>query len=258
MAKKKIAILATSFDGFCDLWDPLDKNFEIYVDENIPCYLMTNFLKPNLKNLNYIDIGKDLSWTENLNKVLDKLSNYEYILLTLDDTFFKKRVNYSDLQKYCNEMKKYNANYLSLLNRPSAKLKKLNNTYSFVCKDSFYPVSAGLCIWKISELRNYLNINKTAWEYEENFKIDDESKFMSLNYDFQEIINAVVKGKLYPSAVRQLEKQKIFFETQRAKYSNITEISHSIKSFFRSIFIRLFLTFNLVSLLKYLRNTFKR
>ena len=87
---KNIALLVTSFDGYNDLWEPLDSNFGIYVDKNIDCYLMTNFIKPNLKNLSYLDIGQDLTWSKNLQKAINKISNYDYIFLTLDDVFLKK------------------------------------------------------------------------------------------------------------------------------------------------------------------------
>jgi len=255
---KNIALLVTSFDGYNDLWEPLDSNFGIYVDKNIDCYLMTNFIKPNLKNLSYLDIGQDLSWSENLQKAINKISNYDYIFLTLDDVFFKKKLRYLDLAKYCNEMKKNNANYLSLLNRPSAKFIKINQEFSFISKDSLYPVSAGLCIWKLDELKNYLSRKNSAWEYEKTFKIHDEKNFMSLNFNFHEVIHLVVRGKLYPSAIKELEKQKIYLKTDRKRYLKIIEIFHIFRDSFRSVFIRLLLSLNLVNVLRFIRILLKK
>lgn len=253
MNRKKIALLVTSFDGFNDLWDPLDKNYQTYVDNKIDCYLMTNFLKPDLKKLKYLDIGKDLEWSQNLKNALNHLDGYEFIFLTLDDVFFTSKLSYKEIENYCDLLHQTNANYLSLLNRPSSKFINKNKLFAYISKDSLYPVSAGLCVWRTKQLIKVLNKNQSAWQYERNFEIDDENKYISLNKNFKKIIHAVVKGKLYPSAIAELQKQDILLQTNRNKYSNIIETLHLIRSFFRHIVINIFNLMNLSGFLRRLR-----
>lgn len=253
MNKKKIALLVTSFDGFNDLWHSLDKNYQKYVDNKIDCYLMTNFLKPDLKKLKYLDIGIDLEWSQNLKNALKRLDGYEFIFLTLDDVFFKSKLSYKEIENYCDLLNQTQANYLSLLNRPSSKFIKKNKLFAYISKDSLYPVSAGLCVWRTKQLIKVLYKNQSAWQYERNFEIDDENKYISLNKNFKKIIHAVVKGKLYPSAIAELQKQDILLQTNRNKYSNIIESLHSIRNFFRLIVINIFNLMNLSGLLRCLR-----
>ena len=253
MLKKKIALLVTSFDGFNDLWSPLDKNYGIYVDKNIDCYLMTNFLKPDLKILKYLAVGKDLDWSQNLKNALNHLGDYEFIFLTLDDVFFESELSYKEIENYCDLLIKSEANYLSLLDRPSSKFMKKNKDFAYISKDSLYPVSAGLCIWRTNQLTKFLNEKQNAWQYERNFKIDDERKYISLTKDFKKLIHAVVKGKFYPSALKKLSKQGIDLNSDRQTYSWIVEKAYNLRDYLRSSIIGVFAKLNLLFLIKLAR-----
>ena len=122
MKNNKFAILVLSFDGFSDLWSPLNENFKKYVDERIPSFLISNQLDYELSNLSCIKVGEDISWTSNLRKALDSLESYEYVFLAFDDVFFASKIKYDELEQYCSEMNRLQCVYLSLLNRPGTAL----------------------------------------------------------------------------------------------------------------------------------------
>ena len=252
MKNNKFAILVLSFDGFSDLWSPLNENFKKYVDERIPSFLISNQLDYELSNISCIKVGEDISWTSNLRKALDSLESYEYVFLAFDDVFFASKIKYDELEQYCSEMNRLQCVYLSLLNRPGTSLIKINEDFSVIHSKSFYPVSAGLCIWKKKDLISYLQDNRSAWEYEDMFKLNKKKKkYMSLNNDYFTWIHLVVKGKVYPKAEKDLLAEGIEIARNRERYTGYEEIIHSVRDYFRDIFVRLISALYLGS---YLRN----
>lgn len=105
---KNICILIFSFDGYADLWNPLEKSYDKYWNDcpyNI--YISTNFITKGFNNFMPIATRKDNSWSDMMLKTVQQIKE-DYILLTFDDLFFSERINSSQYIIYTIKFILYN------------------------------------------------------------------------------------------------------------------------------------------------------
>ena len=90
-SKSNIELLVVSCDNYSDVWPIFFRNFFNYWND---CPLKINLLSNNKSfnhtQVNNINVGEDISWSDNLLKGIKELNN-DYILVILDDLFFKKK-----------------------------------------------------------------------------------------------------------------------------------------------------------------------
>ena len=96
---RKIAFLIVSCDKYSDLWVPfftlLDKYWpEIYYKK----YLLSNSKEFSWPGVNQINIGEDISYSDNLLKCIDHIDE-DWILLWLEDLFLSSPVNTTKLDR---------------------------------------------------------------------------------------------------------------------------------------------------------------
>ena len=123
-----VAVLISTFDNSEDLWSILEQTYlKFWKDLELPVYLSTNHKKFNGLMFNSLQIGNEISWSDNLIKSLLKIKQ-DYILLTFDDLFLTAKVD----NKVIEEMMQYSINndfnYLQFY-RSISKGKRVNNLY---------------------------------------------------------------------------------------------------------------------------------
>ncbi|MBC8302240.1 MAG: hypothetical protein H8E55_41550, partial [Pelagibacterales bacterium] len=88
-----VAVLISTYDDAEDLWTPLEQTFQkFWKNIKLPIYLTTNYKKFESKLFTSLQIGEELSWSDNLIKSLNKVDQ-EYVLLTFDDLFLTAKVD---------------------------------------------------------------------------------------------------------------------------------------------------------------------
>ena len=202
---KNIAILVSSFDGYSDLWKPLELNYK-KMWENCPFekYIISNFKEKNLNNFKILKTGEDISWSYNL-KVALKLLKQDYILLTFDDLFLKEKVNNNLIEKYIKYFFDYNMNYLQFY--PSiSKVKKVNNDLYEKLKFAKYRNTTVWSLWRKDVLYDLLDDKENAWEFETkgNKRANKYDDFYFVKETPFLYYNLIIKGKYVPIYLKKI------------------------------------------------------
>lgn len=214
--KKSTAILVCSYDGAEDLWGPVAETYQRHWSDcpyNI--YLATNHKTPSLPQFNPLSIGNERSWSDNVLKCLEKISE-DYVLLAYDDLFLYEKINTSAVSNMINMAMDSNWNYLRF--HPSPKCDQLiSSEYGVINKERLYRVSTVFALFKKEVLIDLLNEKETAWEFEKRGSIRSNKydDFYVVKEKLIPYLNGVVKGKWVPHILSQLKKENIDIDETR-------------------------------------------
>lgn len=240
MNSNKVAIVISSFDGYSDLWNPLEISYKkCWPDCPYNIYLTTNFKNYKSDIFKTLQVGKDESWSDMLYKSVEILEE-EYILLTFDDLFFSTRINTHNISDLINYAISNDVNYFQLY--PSiSRHTKITDKIVSKNKNSLYRNATVWSLWKKEILMDLLDRKENAWEFEYKGSIRSNKydKFYCVNYPAIPYINGVVKGKWVPSAIKKLNKMGIEVDTnvrevmsfkESIKYNIVNKLYNIYKS----------------------------
>ena len=246
MTKHKVALLVLSFDGYDDLWNMTIELFnKNWPDCEFDKYLMTNYkeyIDNNQRPFKTLKIGQDCSWSKNLIKALDKLYNYEYVFLFMDDGFLINKIDNKLILKIFHSFKNSNGKFLSYLNEPKSN-KKYNEYFGEISRHSPYRVTATSALWKIEFLKNFLDEKEDAWMFEKlgsRRSEKYESGFYSVYKNHFHFIHGIIKGLWLPDAHKKLSAMGYnLSKKNRGTFSQIQIIKFKIYIFFRNLILLL-------------------
>ena len=203
-----IDIVVISCDNYSDVWphffNSLFKNWE---DCPLGVYLISNKKTFNHKKVKNINIGDDISWSDNLKKGIKSLKK-EYVLLLIDDLIINKTISNNYFIKISNWIKFNSPNYLRL--HISFKPNYYDGLIGVLPKISPYKVSLMPSIWKRNFLSKMLNSKETAWDFEikGSKRAYNYGKFFSTYNQFISYDNSIIKGKWQRHIARKLKINK--------------------------------------------------
>jgi hypothetical protein len=209
---KSIAFIVLTCDSYSDLW-PMFINFHDKFWPNCPYdkYFVTNNKSISNSSFEFINIGKDDSWSDGLLKALSILKiKYEYLIITLEDSPLVKPVEQEKLDLILKSFFDEKGNFLSLFtqNNMGSPTKKFNKYFGILDKGMLYRPTCVYSFWKISVLENLLVKEENAWEFERNGSIrSDKYDYFFMTYkNFFKISNTVIKGKWLISEYKKIKK----------------------------------------------------
>jgi len=224
MNNKKVAIVISSFDGYSDLWSPLEESYKKYW-EDCPygLYLTTNFKEYKSDLFKTLKVGKDKSWSDMLYKSVEMLEE-DYILLTFDDLFLANKIDTQDIASLIDYAIDNDINYFQLYSSNS-KYTKITDIIVSKNKNSNYRNATVWSLWKKEILLDLLDRDENAWEFEDKGSVRSNKydKFYCVNYPAIPYINGVVKGKWVPDAVKKINKQGIKIDTKSREIMSFKE-----------------------------------
>lgn len=212
-----LAILVISCDKYSDLW-PIFFEFKkkYWPDCKYKTYLGSNYKKSGIDNVESISIGEDLSWADNVKKMLMSIDS-EYILMLLEDFFIDRRIDNSIIEMALKFAKEEKIDCLRL--EPLPPPPRIHHKFIKVGKlnpGAPYYVSTQPAIWKKSVLVELLHEGYSAWEFEQkNSKICSEAckyNFWGAKRYLFHHKNGVERGKYYRSTVDLLTKEGIHID----------------------------------------------
>jgi hypothetical protein len=255
---KDIAIVIASYDGAEDLWIPLLKSYrKNWPDIPFKIYLIINSKKIFLDNVTIINIENEKSWSDRILQSIDKI-NEEYIFFTFDDLFLHKKIDTKLILTIIENAMKDDMNYLRF--HPSPKPdKSINKYYGEIIQNRPYRASLVFSIFKKDILKELLNINESAWEFEKNatFRSNKFNKFYVLNYTVIPYLNGVIRGRWMPSVLRYLLKNNFI---NKPIYRDTLTNTELVIQYFKRLRIYIFLNFtpNIIQrLVRYFYNKVK-
>jgi len=201
---ENVAVLVVSCDKYSDIWDLFFNTFEKYwADCPYPIYLGANNKIYNRKGVIQINIGEDLSYSENLAKMMDCI-DAEHIIIWVDDLMLTTSVN----TKHIKEIVKYsienNFDYVKLLpNFPYAYNEEAHGI-GRLPNGIRYQISIGIALVKKNFMMSVIAGKRTAWDLEhdisKNISKSNDLNIYSLCSDSQRhplsYINILGKGKV--------------------------------------------------------------
>ncbi len=207
---EKCAVLVVSCDNYSDVWQPFFELFRrFWGDCPYTVYLLTNHLQPVIDNVTIINVGDDISWSDNLAKALAFIKE-EYVFLFLEDLLLMSKVDSAKVEEIFIWTVENDVNYVRL--NPSTKPDlRYNSTVGIVSKGTIYRASVVVCLWKKSLLNSLLKKGENAWEFEQygSIRSDEYDGFYSTYYNYFPIINSIIKRVWETSAVKKIKQLDI-------------------------------------------------
>ena len=200
-----IDIAVISCDNYSDVWpfffDNLFKNWE---DCPLQIHLISNKKTYNHKKIINVNIGEDVSWSDNLRKGLKSLKK-EYVMLFIDDLIVDKIISVNYFNKISKWINYNKPNYLRL--HISFKPNYYDNFVGTLPKKSPYKVSLMPSIWNKNFLKTILRTGESAWDFEikGTKRAFNFNGFFSLNKNFIHYNNSIIKGKWQRSTIKNLK-----------------------------------------------------
>lgn len=236
---KSVSILVLSFDGFSELWPPFfDSFFTTWPDCPFEVNLLTNFKSFDHPRVNSLQVGSDISWSDNLIKALSILQS-EYVLLFYEDAFLTgiDKTGVMNSINYCTEQ-----NLDALLLRPSEfrGKKKVNPNIFLVNKEAPYRNSLFVNLVKKDVLLNILNAGENAWQFEiTGNKRSKPYNFYSVGKKLFEYDHAIVKGKWLRKTKEKYEAKGYSFQKLSKTFGKTEEAKYKVKLNFFNWYISL-------------------
>lgn len=207
--KKKTAFIVLTCDNYSDLWPMYIHFFEKnWPDCPFDKFFVTNHKKVQESSFQTLNIGKDDSWSDGLLKALAILkSQYDYVLITLEDWPIISKVNQNEFESMINSFFELDGNYLTFRRQPKPTYS-FNNYFGIIEKGSLYRPTCVYALWKIAVLEDLLVREENAWEFERfgSIRSDKYDKFFITYKNFFKICNTVIKGKWVRSEYNRINK----------------------------------------------------
>lgn len=161
-----MAILVVSCDKYSDIWDLFFKTFNKYwPDCPYRIYLGANKKTYNNEGVIQINTGEDLSYSENLVKMMDAI-DMEHIIMWVDDLMLTEPVDtkhISEIVEYSIENRidfvKLIPNFPYAYNEEKHGIGRLPNGIK-------YQISIGVALVNKTFMKSVIAGKKTAWELE--------------------------------------------------------------------------------------------
>jgi len=228
---KNYSLLVSTCDSYSDLWNPfftLLNKFWPTID--CPIYLMTESVEYSFKGL---DIRCPLSiqnssttWSERLIRTLETI-NTEYLILILDDFWFKEPVNTSLIERFVEYISKdQDIGFICLRKQPISTSEKPSDRYPELIQYGSrnpYRINAQAGLWNKYYLIKILRKHETPWEFE--WYGSKRSRFFRnklyvIKPDSQSIFNydsggVVFRGRYIRSYIDYFKNLNIIIESDR-------------------------------------------
>jgi len=194
-------IFISSSDNTFDVYKKLEDNFKL----SLPCDFVKTYVGCNTPKVGghfELVLAPVDNWNTELKHQIEQLPiEIDYIVLVLDDFWFKNKLDYNELKYHLEFVKSVDADYLRLvpLKRSlfGSILLKIKGVFShepmkFENTEPYYS-SLQVAIWKRQYLLDLLGFAKNIWHFEHLVK--DNSKHFAVRDVIADYTHLVEKGK---------------------------------------------------------------
>lgn len=202
-----IGVLVISCDKYSDIWAPFFHCFRRFWPEcPYPTYLLTNHLTPDFQGVAVIQIGTDLSWSENVLNALKSLDE-DYVLMFIDDLLLNRKVDLRRLEQIVQWVAIERPPYVQLV-QSEVPDSPYNDLVGRVLPGTLYRTSTVLSLWKKETLQALLKPGESAWDFEliGSARSDSFGDFFRSWADIFQVTNCIIKGKWFPPSLNTIRK----------------------------------------------------
>lgn len=197
----ELILIISSCESYSDLWENhmklLNQN---WAERNIDTVIVTDkHHDGKVENAKIFCAGDSLEMPQRIKEYLKHVKT-EYVLLTLDDYYVKKKINNKKIVRAVELMKRYSLDYLRFWKYPHERTKILGvkNVRKIELLGN-YKVNLYPAIWRKTFLEQTIQNSLSAWEYEVSLtqiarSLNAKCAY-STNGEFP-IVDVIRKGKL--------------------------------------------------------------
>ncbi len=163
----EVAVLVVSCDNYSDLWGPFFGIFrKRWPDCPYPLFLGSNYKMFSSDGVASIQVGEDVSWADNLQRMLDR-TPFPRIILLLEDFLLTKPVDTELVRSLAKLAIGKDLSCLRLFPHPppTRRLRKMPGVGELRRGDQ-YRVSTQAAIWDVNMLRSLARPGFSAWDFE--------------------------------------------------------------------------------------------
>ena len=234
--QKGLSILVVSCDKYNDLWPVFfEMKKKNWSDCQYRTYLGTNEIKAEINDVVSICVGEDLSWADNVKKMLDSIKE-DYVLMLLEDFFIDRKIDNREINNSLEFVKSKDIDCMRLepLEPPLFVMNHGLRAGRLNPKAPYY-VSTQPAIWKKNVLKELLKEGYSAWDFEQK-NSNELSENAKVTYNFwgtKKYIfhhkNGVERGKYYLSTVNILRKNGITVDVEERGILNDKNVILKLK-----------------------------
>lgn len=169
--KKKIAYVVLSCDPYSDIWDTYGIMFQrFWSDCPYDTYLASHNKVFDKYGFKPILIGEDISWSDGLLTVLNKLQSqgYEYAMVAFDDFLLSKKIDTKYVVGAIDRFIAEKGQCLRFDPLRTSRCQKHNEFYGSLYIKAPYRVTLGFTLWEINTLKEITISGESAWQFEKN------------------------------------------------------------------------------------------
>lgn len=199
------AILVVSCDAYSDLWDPYFRLFRRYwPDCPFPVFLGSNFESYQSDTVTTICVGEDVSWADNLRKMLDHIGASR-IILFLEDFFLVSQIDTLKVKSLVQLASEEGLGCLRLFpHPPPSRRVRHRRELGHIRPGDDYRVSTQVAIWDVETLRRLAWPGFSAWDFEIIGSIasnEMHAKFWGVYEPVIDYRNGVWRGRWLPEGL---------------------------------------------------------
>lgn len=217
----KIALVIPSCDQYSDVWQTLFQALRKFWPENaLPAYLITNHLSPVIEGVRVLNVGDDVSWSDNLGNALERIAE-DYVFLNMDDLILCERVDHDRFSAIAKELVARQGNYLRV--NPWPKGVDVGDILDAVPAGDVYRTSVVFSIFRKDVLKAILRPGESAWDFERYGSVRSDgfgAWFVGKNW-LLKYVNLVIQRKVDPRAVATLARCGVGYRVQRPVWSGL-------------------------------------
>lgn len=191
---ERCAVLVVTCDNYKDLWQPFFALFhKFWSDCRLPMYLLTNHEQPQFPGVTVVQVGDDVSWSDNVINALAQIPQ-DYVFVMLEDLMLVDKINNTQVEKVFTWAIDNNVNYVRM--NPTVRGDKPHNDLvEYVSKGTVYRASVVMPLFKKEALLQLLKKGENAWEFEYygSERADELDEFYATKFDYFPNRNTVIK-----------------------------------------------------------------
>lgn len=212
------ALLVASCDKYSDLWEPFFTLFHRHwPDCPFPIFLGSNRRSYNGEKVTPICVGQDVSWADNLQKMLDHIP-FRRVILFLEDFLMVRRVDTQAIQDLLGVVQEEDLACLRLYPHPppSRRLRGKPGLGELRRGDD-YRVSTQVAIWDVGTLRALAWPGLSAWDFEIIGSLasnEMSAKFWGVYEPVIDYRNGVWRGRWLPEGLEICSRARVDVDLQ--------------------------------------------
>ena len=210
-ALDEVGIIYMSCDKYSDLWIEYFRLFRRNWPEcPFKIYVLTNTTGPSIEGVEKLEVGKDITWSDNLLAALERVG-HRYVLLLLDDFFLVDRVPGEWVAERIRWAVENDVNCLRLSPGHPKPVEKCDHNIGLIPKGAIYRTSVRFPLWKKETLRKVLKRGESAWDFElaGSYRSDEFDHFYAIYSEPFKFANCIIKGRWDPRALRLVERHGV-------------------------------------------------